>query len=159
MINANQLRLNIVRPALEYLDPHIPYSETAENLLMGTAAQESRLGTYVVQHKGPALGIFQMEPATEEDIFENYLRYQPDIRQKVYAVYTESMRSKNLTFNLLYAAVMCRISYYRHADPLPDNSPQALGEFWKKLYNTPQGKGSAEEFADNYNRLIDKKSI
>ena len=49
-------------------------SQEAENLLMGTAAQESALGEYIRQlGNGPALGIFQMEPETFDDIVRNYL--------------------------------------------------------------------------------------
>ena len=63
------------------------YSEEAENLLMGTAAQESALGEYIRQlGNGPALGIFQMEPETFDDIVRNYLSYRPDLCRKVLIV-------------------------------------------------------------------------
>ena len=50
------------------------YSPVAENLIMGTAAQESGF-TYIKQlGGGPALGMFQVEPATAEDILFRYLK-------------------------------------------------------------------------------------
>lgn len=59
MMDKRQLR-NLIRRVLIGIGG---YSEEAENLLMGTAAQESALGEYIRQlGNGPALGIFQMEP-------------------------------------------------------------------------------------------------
>lgn len=66
-INCEQLRLYVIRPTLEKIEL---WSEAAENLLLGTTAQESHMGTYIKQvGKGPALGIYQMEPATHKDIW------------------------------------------------------------------------------------------
>ena len=80
-IDAEQLRKDIVRPAIEKIGL---WSQEAEDLLIGTAAQESHLGTYLRQlGDGPALGIFQMEPATHNDIHENFLRYKHDLRNRV----------------------------------------------------------------------------
>ena len=72
-MDAFQLRTEIVKPALEAIGY---YSPAAEALIMGTAAQESHL-KYVKQlGDGPALGLFQMEPATHDDIWANYLRFR-----------------------------------------------------------------------------------
>ena len=60
---------NLITSVLKELNLH---SDNAVNLLMGTAAQESHLGKYRKQiGGGPALGIFQMEPATFNDIVNN----------------------------------------------------------------------------------------
>lgn len=151
MINSNQLRVFVIRPELKRLGLH---SEAAENLLMGTAAQESRLGEYLRQlGNGPARGIFQMEQATEKDIWLNYLRYKPKLRAKVEAIagsitpyYTDVM-----LYNLRYAAAMCRIHYLRVKERLPDhNDVGALGDYWKKYYNTHLGRGTVNEFKRNY---------
>ena len=53
------------------------YSDSAKVLLIGTCDIESNLGTYLYQINGPALGIYQMEPATHDDIILNYLKYNP----------------------------------------------------------------------------------
>lgn len=46
-------------------------------LLLLTCAAESAMGKYIMQVGGPARGIFQMEPNTEKDIWENWLKYKP----------------------------------------------------------------------------------
>jgi len=83
-IDALQLRHEIIRPVLKHLDPVIPYSMAAENLLMGTCAQESRMGQFLVQlDNGPAKGVFQMEPDTHDDIYKNFLHYRGELRELV----------------------------------------------------------------------------
>lgn len=66
MIDPRQLRDLIVRPVPEQLDL---YSPAAEQLVMGTAAQESRL-VYIRQHLGEdkhgrGRGLWQIEPAED----------------------------------------------------------------------------------------------
>ena len=47
---------------------NLPRKQSAIDLLLGTAAQESAFGTYLRQVNGPALGAFQMEPATFKSV-------------------------------------------------------------------------------------------
>ena len=132
------------------------YSESAVNLLLGTAAQESASGTYLRQlGDGPALGICQMEPATESDIWQNYLRYRGDLSAKVTRVTGHTGPGPWLEWDLAYQLAMARIHYYRIPDPLPaaDNIP-ALAAYWKLHYNTPSGSGKATEFVANYHRYL-----
>lgn len=161
-INSKQVRELIVRPALEHIGK---WSESAEELLMGTAAQESHMGTYIKQlGGGPALGIFQMEPATHGDIWDNYLYYKPkDFKSlikdllPVWAVYSSEPYawSDSMVHSLQYAAAMCRVHYLRKSEPLPyawDLEGQA--RYWKEHYNTHLGKGTEEEFLHNYKRFV-----
>ncbi len=51
----------LVNKVLKNLHPYIPYSEDAENLVLGTGAHESAGFEYTVQvGGGPALGKCQM---------------------------------------------------------------------------------------------------
>ena len=152
-MNASQLRYFVVQPALESIGP---YSEEAEALLMGTAAQESRL-KYVRQlGNGPALGLFQMEPATHDDIWKNYLSYKPELINIVLNSIEADRQPKadRMIWDLRYAAIMCRLHYRRVPERLPDKHDiWAQAAYWKKYYNTPLGHGTEEEFVRNY-RLI-----
>ena len=60
-------------------------SQAARELLLGTALQETGLRN-IQQVGGPALGYFQMEPATHDDIWENFLAYRPDLAARVKAL-------------------------------------------------------------------------
>jgi len=155
MINSSQLRKYVIVPELERLGL---YSKAAENLLMGTAAQESKLGEYLHQlGGGPARGIFQVERATEKDIWFNYLAYNPKLRRKIFDITSTKTPyyTDEILYNLRYAAAMTRIHYLRVKESLPDADDVAgLARYWKKYYNTPLGRGTEEEFIENYNRYL-----
>lgn len=150
-INVDQLKEYIIRPTLEDLGL---WSQAAENLLLGTMAQESHMGHYIHQVKGPALGIYQIEPETHDDVWEHYLDYRESMADKVSEL-SYLTTSKSLVSNLSYATAIARIIYLRVSEPLP--LPQDLvgmARYWKKYYNTPLGKGTEREFVRNYLKYV-----
>jgi hypothetical protein len=162
MIDLTQFRDLIVRPTLAYLDM---YSQAAENLLVGTALVESRLQYLKQVGGGPALGIYQIEPATHRDLYENWLVHRREIRQKVVKLastegtytlgkeykYIAAAGDTELIGNLPYATAAARLIYRRMPGALPpaDDIP-ALGAYWKQHYNTPRGKGTVDKFVAAY---------
>lgn len=143
-----QLRELIIKPALVSIDM---YSLDAENLIAGTIAQESQMGHYIQQMGGgPALGICQMEPATYQDIWTNYIRYRRTLEDKIYLDYP-SPTASIMIHDLKFAVIMCRLHYRRVAAPLP-TTLEGYAKYWKVHYNTIQGKGATQEFIDNYLR-------
>ncbi len=160
MIDKTQLRA-LVKQTISFLGLH---SQAAEDLIMGTMAQESRLGTYIKQlGKGPALGLVQMEPATHDDIWTNFLAYKKPLSALMWTLsldngmFTSSKipDSAQLMGNMYYAIAMCRIHYFRKSDPLPTAGDIAgYAAYWKKHYNTPQGKGTEAEFIANYKKYV-----
>ena len=146
-IHPGQLREYIVRPTLKRLGLH---SEAAEELLMLTAATESLCGEYLHQVGGPALGIFQMEPRTHDDIWRNYLKFKPGLAPEV-AVFGHE--AKELVGNLYYATAMARIHYLRVPDRLPSAMDEyGLAQYWKDHYNTHLGAGTPEKAVMNYRK-------
>lgn len=148
-----QLREKI-QAVLLYLDPAIPYSETAVELLMLTCAQETHLGKYLKQIIGPARGIFQVEPNTETDIWRT-LTTKPQyhgIRILVSDLMfpREDTGITNMELNLAYQIAMARVYYYRIPSALPKNSAGQLAGYWKKYYNTKYGRGTVSEAVKNY---------
>ncbi len=149
MLDVKQFREYVVRPTLKYLDPEIPYSVAAENLLIGTAVHESQL-TYLHQlGGGPACGLFQIEPATELDNWDNYLQYRDDLQDKVNDL--RGLLDLDLTANLPYQVAMARVKYWRSPVSLPQAGDiVGLANIWKQVYNTPLGAGTVEQFIDHY---------
>jgi hypothetical protein len=147
-INYDQLK-DLVHRTLHGI---VKYSPEAVSLLMGTCAQESHLGTYIRQIEGPARGIMQMEPATEQDIWDNYLKFNP-----VYRGYLKTEAGvfgpdpKVLESNLVYAIAMARTHYLRCPGPIPVTI-EGQAAYWKKYYNTVYGAGTEEEYLTNYVR-------
>ncbi len=152
-ILCKDLREVVVRPALKKIGR---WSEAAENLLLGTAAQESQMGRYLRQINGPALGIYQCEPATHEDIFDNYLIYHGELLGAVTKLTVLHLpRTQQLAWNLMYATAIARIHYLRIKEPLPKaDDIVSLGCYWKNHYNTHLGKGTVEEYVKSYTAMV-----
>ena len=159
MIHPDHLRQLVIRPALEFIGL---WSQSAENLLLGTWCVESTVGnrTYLEQDGGPALGGYQMEPPTHQDNWDNFLNFrkQQEPRAKLLplvppAGFDEHGRvlDSQLVVNLPYATAQARIRYYRVSDPLPasGNLP-ALAAYYKAYYNTKHGAGTVFKFMDAY---------
>lgn len=153
-INKSQLKEYIIRPALDSIDM---WSPNAEALLLGTAATESKLGHYVHQVSGPALGIYQMEPITYYDIYENYITYNSELMKKLLDIrgYFEFPEPISLIHDLKLATIMARLHYSRHPEPLPDSKDiEGLADYWKKYYNTEKGKGTVSKFIEDFNTFV-----
>jgi len=153
MLNISQFRAEIVRPVLVHLGMH---SDAAEILIIGTAVQESGLHFLRQNPTGPALGVCQMEPATHDDLWQNYLNFRPELTGLVHdftAPWPEL--SAQLVGNLPYAVAMARVHYWRAPGALPDATDiEGLGAYWKQYYNTPLGHGTAQQFTDNYQTYV-----
>ena len=157
-LNASLLRAHIQK----VLTPLGLYSPEAEELLMATCAQESLLGTYREQVGGPALGIFQMEPATFDDIGNNFLRYKPGLMLQVKALGTPGalLLPQELINNDSLAIAMARIQYLRAPGALPPATDLgAIWRYYKQHYNTPAGSATEAEFYTHYHTLVGGPAI
>lgn len=158
-LSAKDLREYIVRPVLQYLDPEIPYSKAAEDLLMGTAAQESRL-MYLDQltpGPGPAYGLFQMEKATADWLWNDYIQKDPILKGKFESLLADHpvSRMDQMRCNMMFAAAMARMRYKVIKEPIPaSGSLEDLAAYYKKYYNTYKGKATVGEFIQNYKKYI-----
>jgi hypothetical protein len=151
-INAAQLRDLIIRPALEDLGL---YSKAAEQLLLGTAALESECGQWLKQIRGPALGIYQMEPATHNDIIHSWLMHDTGLYGRTMRVIGDGRFSaERLVYDLRYATVFCRLHYRRRPEPLPEAGDwPAMAAYYKRWYNTPAGKSTPAMFLTAVDRF------
>jgi hypothetical protein len=148
-LDKQQFVRHVILPTLSHIDL---YSKEAVVLLLGTAMIESRL-EYLHQIKGPALGVYQMEPATHDDIRMNYLKYRPELAAKVRGL-TVNMQAGDMITNLAYATAMCRVHYYRVKAPLPSLDALEMADYHKEYYNTVQGKTRVSESTRVFQRLI-----
>ena len=150
-MDTRQLIAYVIRPVLQAMDM---YSIPALTLVVGTAAQESQFRFIHQLGGGPALGLWQMEPATHADIWDNYLRYKPDVATRIKNLAGITTASERyLLFNLFYACAMCRAHYRRRPEALPETL-EAQAAYWKKYYNTPLGRGTVDEYIHNFRRLV-----
>jgi hypothetical protein len=122
-------------------------SESAVNLLMGTAAQESEFGSYLVQlNGGPAKGAFQVEPATFDWIYEHFYHQFPILI---------GIEFEDLEWNLKFGIILCRLKYLSIKEPLPKPEDiRGMARYWKLYYNSPAGAGTETEFVLNYKKYV-----
>jgi hypothetical protein len=151
---ARDVLITIIRPALQILG-HA--SLAAEQLVLGTGIQESLLVHRQQLGGGPARGLFQMEPATHDDCWANFLAFRLELAAKVKQSLEPGQQptASTLQHNDRYAAAMCRVHYLRVPEPLPAaNDIAAMARYWKQHYNTPQGAGTPEEFREKWPQYI-----
>ena len=135
------------------------YSSSAEALILGTGAVESKY-KYFKQLGGSeiARSYWQIEPTTCVDNIVNYLGFRQSklklvadsnmINPEALAQLNLEQASDLLTFNVKFAIQMARIKYYRVPKRLPDaDDIEGLGKYWLKYYNAG-GKGSMEKWME-----------
>jgi len=151
MTQFQQIHDFVIWPTLEFLELN---SKEARRLLLGTMAHESR-GEYFDQvlHRkdrtlGPAIGLYQIEPATHDDIWENWLMFRDPIRHRMTDLFArEPGKHEQLATNVAYATGIARLVYYRQPEDLPHwEDEEGLAAYWKKYYNTEKGAGTISEW-------------
>ena len=154
--STKQFLENIIEPVVEYLgfdkddDRLVEFDDQlilpACALLLGTALAESNLTHVEQMGGGPALGYFQIEPQTHDDIWENWLAYRDNIREKILALAkTATPHCDLLKYNQAYGCALARCHYRRQPDRIPDTIEEQAA-YHKQYYNTPLGKGSVEHY-------------
>lgn len=152
MLDIGQVRELVIRPALETI--HL-WSEAAEELNLGTALHESQGFRYLRQiPNGPALGFWGMEPFTHDSIWADFLAYRPELAERVRCLVGVPI-AQAMAGNLWYGAAMCRIKYYWDSQPLPPaGALSAQAAYYKRVYNTAAGKGSAAKYIADWNHYM-----
>jgi len=141
------------------------WSQSSENLLLGTCAQETLMGHYLVQLEGgPARGIYQHEKPTFICDIENYLAFNESESSLLCGMFSipglEYLKHQfdRLTYDLAFATAMARLHYARFPEPLPDpDDVLGLARYYKKYWNGAGergGKATESQFIDNYERFV-----
>lgn len=155
MFNAKQFRNVVVNPSLNLINL---WSQEAEDLLVMVMAHESNGGEFLVQKDGPALGIYQMEPATFNSIWSKTL-YSGDDKYKIIASkimlacnFIKAPDASEMVTNLRFATMMARIFFLRNREPIPTDLDM-MSVYAKKYWNTEHGKASAQNYLAAYCRF------
>ena len=149
-MDPRQFLEKVIRPSLDIM--HMG-GAAAEQLMLGTALTESGL-RWLRQIEGPALGVYQMEPATHDDIWENWLGSQPTTIRRVH-MWSVTTLPGEVVWNLYYATIMARLVYRRRPEPLPpEGDGKALALYHKAHYNTPAGKTDPSQSVIHFERAI-----
>jgi hypothetical protein len=135
-------------------------SEAQVRLLLGTAAQESGMGTYLRQqgfasYNGGAFGIYQIEGKTHQLTLDWLQKYKERIYDQVVKMRSNAAIDsidEELIFNLYYATAIARSLYLSIAEPLPTaDDVEGLAAYYKKYYNR-NGSATERQFIDNFHK-------
>ena len=132
-------------------------TDDAVRLVVATGIVESRYEYLRQLGEGPARSFWQVEPATCVDNLAHYLKHRPGLMQqcaaasfvdiKHWQTFEESIWGEILERNIAAGIVHCRLKYWRVPKKMP-NTIEGQAKYWKKYYNTEQGKGDPEHFRD-----------
>ena len=162
-LEVEHVRELIVKPACYRIDM---YSASAEHIVLGTGLTESKLSALRQYGDGPALGLFQMEPATHLSLWVHSIPGVTGLAQKLKALLApvdhEGLPHPNplaITHNLLYAAAMCRVRYYIVPKRLPlQNDPMGMAVYWLRYYNAG-GKGTIAAALPHFQRACQHAEV
>lgn len=150
MINATQVRELVVRPVLKEAEL---WSHASENLVMGTGFVESRFEHIKQRGGGPALSFWQVEPDTYRWVTyrarNDEARYPAVLRALGMEAFPAN--PEHMIGNMELALLICRLKYWYIPEALPEPFDiGALAKYWKKYYNTEEGRGSVQQFVHAY---------
>lgn len=152
-MNSQQFHDFIILPTLVAMGPR--YNSIATRMLMlSTTAHESQCGLYIKQIKGPALGPYQMEPDTTNDLFTNFLNYSNDKHDLVMSFLDSRQDTNDIMGNFFYATALARMQYYRNSDPMPQPTFESIWLYYKKYWNTELGAATKEDFKANWDKYV-----
>ena len=145
---------------VKYVVDHSPVTIEDEegfiSLIIETVAVESFFGKSVKQKKGPALGIFQMEPVTYTCIQDNFIKYHDNYKKFILSFKDRSLSNHdNLMYNVKYQVAYALIHYVRynvHELDLSDRNDRA--STYKDIWNTYKGKATIEKFVEDTNKYL-----
>ncbi len=160
-MNPQQLHDFIIKPTLKYMGGNY-YSKESAFLLLCTAAIESNCGEYIKQINGPALGIWQMEPATHNDIWDHSDAFDCNVFiDKMTSLQSSVLDGDdNLALLPMYACAMARLKYSMTPEALPEYTGNhsvdsksfydyyAKYEYYKRVYNTELGASTYQKWCN-----------
>ena len=139
----------IVEYALYRIDS---YSDDALAMVVRTGMAESGYRALKGYGEGnPAIGFWQIEPATMNDMMKNYIHYRSHYKKKLISLGMNFEKDTILSVmsNMAVQAALCRLHYRRDKDPLPSwNDLEGQARYWKRVYNTFEGRGTVEHFIE-----------
>ena len=102
-----------------------------------------------------------MEPLTHDDIWNNYLKYHPELGKAIIDLMKPADDENKLLAleqNDRYACAMARAHYARVSKPLPKaGDVDAMAQYWKRYYNTKGGKGDEDKYREKWNKTMGGK--
>ena len=155
MISISQMRTLVADTCSKLGDKYA--SSSAVDLVLATGIVESRYEYIRQMGDGPARSFWQVEPSSAVDNLIHYLKHRPKLMAKCaeatlvdlkhWQTYDEKLWEEILEKNIAAGIVHARIKYWRVPKRMP-TTVEGQADYWKRYYNTEQGKGDPEHFIE-----------
>lgn len=155
-IDKKQFKELIIKPSLSAINL---LSDDAIELLMLTAATESKLGTYIrqlgVKQGVGAYGVYQIEANTYNYIWTNVINVKPALRAQIqlFCGYAGKPPVERLMSDMSLSTIMARLIYYNVPQMLPSHTDMmAMAGYYKRYYNSILGDNTVENVIADYRK-------
>lgn len=156
-INPADFRQLVVRPTLEKLGK---WSSSLENLLIGTAAQASGLGSQLSSDHG--YGIYQVNATLHQTVWDCFLAFDADLASAVRGLASQReflcQPHIELTTNLSYATAIAWGVYAHQGAEIPSDANNVEGLAWCWHQHFCQDTSlTTRNFVSTYQQLVQKE--
>lgn len=156
---ADEFRQLIVRDTLRSIDDWAP---AHENILLGTAAQESSMGLSL--KCGRLLGIYRISPNTHRAVWDKYLVHHPELASRVRGLAGQHSFIRDphgeLISNLKYATAIAWLIYHRAGQALPaDDDIPGLARYWHRHFRAKASAQVADFIASYQQHILEKEKL
>ena len=143
--------INEIKEIVEYALYKVDsFSDDALALVVRTGMAESGYRALKGYGEGnPAIGFWQIEPATMNDMIKNYIHYRSHYKNNLISLGMnfEKDTIMSVMSNMAVQAALCRLHYRRDKHPIPSwDNLEDQGKYWKRVYNTIEGRGTVQHF-------------
>ena len=148
----------VITETLNYLGE---WSQPAENLLLGTAIQESGLG--FCMRRGRRLGLYHISPSAHRAVWDHYLARFPDKASRVRGLAGQHSFIANphleLATNLRYATASAWCIYLKAGCHIGSNMGlHDIAKVWHRHFHR-RPSGTEADFVRNYRELTEGRHI
>ena len=161
-MDVKQFTTHIVQPTLSKLE--MDHALSAVEMMVGTVAVESSFEFIKQKGGGPAIGFFQLEPATIEDVVVRYVQnkdktFRANFEQASLLVapwnFTAAGLLDHVMANLRLQCAIARVKYWMTPEALPPLADiPGYARYWKKYYNTINGAGTEDDFVKAWSQHV-----
>ena len=154
----DEIRELVIRPTLRQLHRS---SAGMENLLLGTAAQESEMGLHLKYSRRRGLGIYQIPPQSHKAVWDRYLVDHPALASKVRGLASQrdflEHPHAELTTNLRYATAIAWLVYRAAGiSEIAADDIYGMARAWHRHFHHGPS-ATISNFIDNYFRYVEPK--
>lgn len=142
-----------IRKIVFVICKHFRDVENAEKLILGTIAVETDFATTRDNTKESGAGLTQIDKIAFEDIKKRTKTAVKAMIYKEFDIHIDDIVYDSLKHSPFLSILFSRLFYLLIPEKIPDTI-QKQAEYWKKYYNTANGKGNTETYIKKYAKFV-----